>query len=262
MLGALCVMKPLGPGFERRPALTCLVLLANLFMGMHCAFLAGSCFLGRSSVVHKPSSSVCLLPRWSLTRRCGSCGEDKNAEGSGLDPKLLTARISKAKSAARLLKLIGQEVDSKVFDHIHLAAAFSRLAKLKHTPQLITAEAGSFVWARMVARLRSMLKEDELSARSATSVFWAHGKLHEKVEELQHAAPEIKSALSATAARIADNVEEMTLQELSISLWAAARLQDTVPEVQAAVPVIAIAIAHRARGHEQSRRVERSVGSC
>ena len=132
-----------------------------------------------------------------------------------------------------------------MFDHIHLAAALSQLAKLGQTRQLITAE-GSLVWARMAARLRSMLREDELSPGSAASVLRAHGKLHETVKALKHAAPEIPTALSATAARIADKVEEMTHQELSMSLWAAARLQDTVPEVSTAVPAIAASIPHNA----------------
>ena len=162
---ALPVMKPWESAFGRRPGRSFLVLWANL-MAMHIVFGGGSFCLGRYSAIHKASSAPGQPPRCSLVRRC----EEKHSQGSGLDPKLLTARISKAKSAARLLKLIGQEVDSKVFDHIHLAAAFSRLAKLGQTHQLMMTDVGNLAWARMVARLCSMLREDELSARSAASV--------------------------------------------------------------------------------------------
>ena len=51
------------------------------------------------------------------------------------DPRVLTAKISRAESAAALLDLVDKEVDDSL-NEFHLSAAFSRLAKFSQRRQL------------------------------------------------------------------------------------------------------------------------------
>ena len=66
--------------------------------------------------------------------------ERRRAEQSprslGPNPRVLTSKISKAESAASILKVVGEEVDHEVFNEFHLSAAFTRLARFSKRRQL------------------------------------------------------------------------------------------------------------------------------
>ena len=147
-------------------------LLAN-YGGHRQPFFLGLC---NSSPAYPPRPS--RIDRAVLEPRQGGPGLKRQ----GSDPRLLTFRISKAECAAEILELVAAELDNSNFNDFHLSAAFSRLAKFSQKRQLRRADLHSPVWPRLVAQLRTMIREDMLAPRMSANVFWAHGELYKKVE--------------------------------------------------------------------------------
>ena len=227
--------------------------------------------------------AVWSLPRPKITRKVRETrrgGQSSWSRGPG--PRLLTSKISKATSAAAILKIVGEEVDNEVFNDFHMSAAFTRLARFSKRRQLRPADVSSQTWLRLAARLRRMLKEDALTARGVSNVFWANGELYAKVAgcdsqllvelgkclldkvrvmnaqdlsnslwaaaTLQEVAVEALTSVPALAAHVPQKVGDMKPQEISNSLWAAAKLQASAPEVLSAVPALAAEIPHKVEG--------------
>ena len=194
----------------------------------------------------------------------------QKAQSPALHPRMLTSKISKAQSAAAILELVDTEVDGQIFNEYHMSAAFTRLSKFSRRRMLTAADACSSAWPRLMARLRSMLREDALSVRCFANVFWAFAELYGKVEacdailleelgghvqlkafamnaqdlancllvaaKLNDEVKEVLSCVQCIAERIHHKAKDMKPQELSNCLWAAATLKDVAPQVLAAVP--------------------------
>ena len=205
-----------------------------------------------------------------------------NLQRRGPNPRVLTSKISSAESAAKILELVGREVDGEVFNDFHMSAAFTRLAKLSRERKISQTDAGSPVWPRLVSRLRGMLQKNMLPPRGLANVFWASNELFNKVPgcneemvlELVTSVQENASAMNAqalsncmlVAAKLGDagqgvlscvksivehmpaNAKDLKPQELSNSLWAAAKLQDAAPEVRKCIPAISQRILDKVEG--------------
>ena len=222
-----------------------------------------------AAVTHGGRNFTSRLPLRVRERRRQA--PDRNSDG---EARRLTAQITKAGSASELLALLDKPVENaNLFNHFHMSAAWTTLARFKKRRQFRKADAVSPVWAKLAARLDKMLQDDLLPPRVAANVFYSVGELYEEIErrmmqvlpklcravrakargmnaqaifncmlaavKLQDASPEVLDAVPALAKRIPATAEDMKPQELSNSLWAAAKLQDAAPEVLDAVPAVA-----------------------
>ena len=183
----------------------------------------------------------------------------------GPNPRILTTKISEASSAKEVLGIVGEEVESPIFDDIHASAALTTLAKFKRRRQLSRDDAMSPVWAGIATRLGDLKRQKVLRARAAANVLWALAVLWEDIgvhmsqlllelaeyfqvhsagmnpqdlsnslwaaATLKDAAPQVLKAVPALAGQIPGQVGDMVPQALSNSLWAAASLKDAVPAV-------------------------------
>ena len=235
-------------------------------------------FVGFTGHLRQQGGSEMTTPSLCRTLQCRTAcrvrerrrsSPARSGEGAA---KRLTSSISKARSTAAILNLLGKEVDGDIFNEFHMSAAFSRLAKFSQRRKLSREDVASPVWLRLLSRLCTMLKESMLDARGVANVFWAAAHLQDaapqvltavppvaecilqevdamdsqalsniiwSVAKLQDAAPQVLIAVPAIAERIPRAVENMKPQELSNSLWSAANLQDAAPQVLTAVPAIA-----------------------
>ena len=155
------------------------------------------------------------------------------------DPRILTSKISGAKTAAELLALVAKNVDSRNFNEFHISVVFSRLARFKKFDKLGPDDRQiKLVWPRLITRLRSMMKRGVLDAQAVSNAVYAVAELHSDLghgKEMDGLLPELVKSLEAKSV-------EMKPQGLSNCLWAAARLRSEAPILQKAIPVLARSI--------------------
>jgi len=188
---------------------------------------------------------------------------------SDLSPKEVTHRISEAPSAVALFYILGQEMAKPTFDHIHLATAFTRLARnaksldarmlnspviedlmqreefLLQSGSADARHAANVLWAvatlrdrtpslkRLVPMLLEALdfKANDLSALEMTNTVWACGALRLKRDQLQNLIPVLVE-------RIVDRADELSMQGIANIIWATAVLRRDAPKLQEVLPVL------------------------
>ncbi|CAE7795942.1 unnamed protein product, partial [Symbiodinium necroappetens] len=170
------------------------------------------------------------------------------------EARRLTSEITKAGSTSELLSLLEKPAENaNLFNHFHMSASLTRLARFKRRGPFRQADVSSPVWAKLAARLLGMLRKDSLPTREAVNVLHAADELSEEMaKHVSQALPKLYEAIRAKASgmnaqhlsnsllvldavpalakRVPDKVEDMIPQALSNSLWAAAKLQDASPE--------------------------------
>lgn len=87
----------------------------------------------------------------------------------------LTIRIVEARTAGELLKIVDKYMEDKYFNEIHLAVAFTKLARVRVDEETLKSK----VVIRMVRMFKDLLKAESLGPRSFATVFWALGQLGE-----------------------------------------------------------------------------------
>ncbi|CAE8597770.1 unnamed protein product [Polarella glacialis] len=114
------------------------------------------------------------------------------------DPKKkLTRELSTATSAQAVLSVLQQEEISNL-NEFHIGAAFTRLARHKHT--FTFAVRKSPVLRKLTDGLqRIMDTEDGLTARACSNVFWAIASLQSETPELQELLPRLIENAKFTA---------------------------------------------------------------
>ena len=160
----------------------------------------------------------------------------RERRSSQSDPRILTSKIAKAKTAAELLALVAANVDTREFNAFHVSVTFSRLAKFNKVKKLGSDNTQrNLVWPRLVSRLRSMIKEGLLDARAVANAAYAVAELHGQMDrsrDMSELYPELAKAIAAKSS-------DMKPQGLSNCLWAAATLKSQVPGMLKVVPVLA-----------------------
>ncbi|CAE7289922.1 unnamed protein product [Symbiodinium sp. CCMP2592] len=229
-----------------------------------------------------PSCGATIPQRGRIPRRVRERRRQVPDRTSDGEARRLTAQISSTDSATELLALLEKPVENKnLFNHFHMSAAMTTLARFKKRRQLRPADASSSVWAQLAARLSEMLVQDALAPRGIANVFYAVGELYEQMGEhtsqvlpklceavqakaagmveqalsncllaaakLQGSAPEALKVVPTLTRYIQGKAVSMNSQDLGNCLWAAARLQDASPEVLDAVPALAKRIADKAQ---------------
>ncbi|CAE8670348.1 unnamed protein product, partial [Polarella glacialis] len=183
--------------------------------------------------------------------------------------KKLTRELSSATSAQALLSVLEQEEMSN-FNEIHIGAAFTRLAKNKHT--FTSAVRESPILRKLTARLLKMMDtENGLDARTCANVFWSIASLQSETPELQELLPRLienakftapdmaaqavsnivwacaRSRLSSSQLqnlfppileRLVDRADSLEPQHISNCIWASAKLKADVPEILEVIPVL------------------------
>ena len=152
------------------------------------------------------------------------------------DVKIITSKIKSAQSAGELLDYVDTVVDKPIFNYIHVAATYTKLAKLQKKANLGPKEVQSSVLVRLEDRLQGMLVRRQVEAQALSNIIWAFANLFSDV-------PAVLKIVPALAEQIPSKVGKMVPQELSHSLWAAAQLQNTTPEVLKTVPALAAEIS-------------------
>ena len=207
-----------------------LVLLPSLF-GNELFFVVG----GRQPFCRGMSSGFRSQQLGDPCLRTAVRREVRERRAGQEDPKILTSKMCKAKSAAELLAFAAKNVDSRDFNTYHVSAVFSKIAKFKKLNKLDPDDRQrKKVWPRLVSRLRSMLKQNSLNARTLANVVYAVAELYADISMAQDLADLIPGLLAAVEAKSAD----MTPQGLSNCLWAVAKLKSEVPAVLKLVPIL------------------------
>ena len=163
-----------------------------------------------------------------------------------------------------------------------MSATFTRVAFFRKSRRLPRRHFGHPLWQRLSAKLQALLKNDQISARTAANVLWAFVEVFPLVGQhfqgvvshlascvqskaadmkafdlsnsfwaianLQESAPGLLQAIPALAENIPRKTADFVPQALSNILWAAAKLQSKAPTALTVVPAIATAIPQRADG--------------
>ena len=150
-------------------------------------------------------------------------------------PKLLTSKITKAGTAAKLLGVLDDAVDSAIFNDFHASAACTKLARWNLGP----GDVKNPVLPRLIKCIQVLIQEGQVGPRALANVVWAFAKLSVAVPKVLEVVPVLVKAAASKA-------NGMKAQELANSLWAAAQLQDTCPEVAEMVPALVAQIPGKA----------------
>ncbi|CAE7942619.1 unnamed protein product, partial [Symbiodinium sp. KB8] len=151
---------------------------------------------------------------------------ESESDGDKRRARRLTAQITKAGSASKLLALLEKPlVDANLFNDFHMSAAWTTLARFKKRRQFRKADANNPVWAKLSARLHHMLSKDLLPSRQTANVFYSVGELYDEIERhMSQVLPKLCRAVAAKA-------NGMKAQEISNCMLTAAKLPDASPEV-------------------------------
>ena len=178
-----------------------------------------------------PCLALCLRPGFAQGRGGAAL---KAPKGRGLDPRILTSKIKKAQTAAKLWQVLDGAVDSRIFNEIHASAACGKLVRWRSRAGL-----QSPVSQRLVKRMQHLIEAGHFSSRGLANVFWACAKLFV-------AFPVVLTVVPSLVKAVCDQAEEMNVQEMVNSLWAAAQLKDVSQDVLQAVRCIVAQIPGKA----------------
>ncbi|CAE8607414.1 unnamed protein product [Polarella glacialis] len=184
------------------------------------------------------------------------------------DPlKKLTRELSSATSAQAVLSVLEQE-DMNKLSEVHIAAAFTRLAKYKRE----FAVRESPVLHKLTAKLQKMLDTGNyLGARQCANVFWSIASLQTAVPKLKELLPmlienakvtapdmntldvtnivvactktrlssnELTGLLQPILERLVDRADFLNPQQIANCIWASAKLKADAPEILEVMPVL------------------------
>ena len=97
--------------------------------------------------------------------------EKPPASGPEAAHRQFTKQLTDVSSAQQVLDILDGQLDGELLNHVHISAAFTRLAR--HKAGFDRAMQQSHVIKRLVVRVLDVLAIDELPARESANVLWA-----------------------------------------------------------------------------------------
>eukprot|EP00438_Fugacium_kawagutii_P021950 Skav208046 [mRNA] locus=scaffold1124:15189:16430:- [translate_table: standard] len=190
-------------------------------------------------------SQLCFVAGITWAQRDARATERFNWQGAAEgDARALsverTSRIKHAPSAKALIEVLDEILDGP-FDFYQASSSYHSLATWKRRRSLQSSDWDSPVIARLHARVRDMVLQDELGARELANVLWSIATLSD-----EFSLP--TQLLVALVKSLPDKAEGMKPQHLSNCLWACAKLEEVAPNVLQIVPAIAAQIPDKAKG--------------
>eukprot|EP00438_Fugacium_kawagutii_P021949 Skav208045 [mRNA] locus=scaffold1124:6622:8034:- [translate_table: standard] len=220
--------KPL-PCLVQLLCLTCLVACGALSQP---SFVQGTWWSGRRNVKRQVTER--------FGKRRGKLPnvpvEEDDARASSVER---TSRIKNAPSAKALIEVLDEILDGP-FDFYQASSSYHSLATWKRRRSLQRSDWDSPVIARLHARVRDMVLQDELGARELANVLWSIATLSDRFSIPTELFDALVKSLPVKA-------EGMKPQELSNCLWACAQLKEVVPDVLQIVPAIVAQIIRKAK---------------
>ena len=153
-----------------------------------------------------------------------------------MEPEMLTAGLKNARTPGKLLNILNQWVDSENFNDLHAAAAYDSLVKFGFRGWVSSSVANSRVLSKLDAGIAEMMKNNELSSRSSSTLLRAMAHLYDRL-------PALGALLPSLARFVAGRTDDMNTVDLSMSFWATAKLKEAEPEVLDLAPPLAQEIA-------------------
>ena len=195
--------------------------------------------------------------------------------------QMLTASIKKAQTAADLLGVLDEAVNSPYFNYFHVSAAYTSLVSFHRGRALLPSSAESPVLQKLHVQTETLITLKQINPQASANVLWAITALFEAIPgttqllpalinlfpetvpgmkaqelancvwasaQLKDVAPDVLKVVPALISQIPGKALDMKPQELSNSLWASAHLKDVAPDVLKFVPAIVAHIPGKADG--------------
>ncbi|CAK9048770.1 Uncharacterized protein SCF082_LOCUS27132, partial [Durusdinium trenchii] len=153
---------------------------------------------------------------------------------------ILTSRIKKAQTAADLLGVLDEAVNSPDFNYYHISTAYHTLAKF-HRKGLLQGLCESPVLHKLHTRVENLIKSNQINPQASANVLWAMAVLLEAI-------PSTTLLLPVLIEVFPEKAPGMDAQELSNCLWASAHMKDVTFDVLSIVQTIAAQIPGKAGG--------------
>ena len=131
--------------------------------------------------------------------------------------KIITSKIKDSETAAELLDYVDSVMDKLVFNYIHVAAAYTKLANFRKKGQLGLKEVDGSALVKLGHKLERMLRRKDVEAQGLSNILWAFANLFSDI-------PAVKEIVPLVAGQIPSKAGDMIPQALSNTLWAAAQL--------------------------------------
>ncbi|CAE8689216.1 unnamed protein product [Polarella glacialis] len=153
------------------------------------------------------------------------------------DPRRLTRDLSGATSALEVLSVLEVELENPIFNEVHVATAFHRLARFSSsfTPSMVASQE----FQGLQTRLIDMMERDYLGPHAVANILWAVANLQSQVPQLKELLPKLIENASYRAA-------SMTEQAVANTMWASASLSLDSTQLQAFLPQISERLVDRA----------------
>eukprot|EP00971_Amphidinium_carterae_P323245 6423919-Amphidinium_carterae.1 len=157
---------------------------------------------------------------------CGTGAMQPYGEGV-VSARLLTFKLTKAKSVKALMTLIAKYIDEPMWNEFHLGATYVSLVRLrskidvapqsKAVPRVLASKTQDLAFAKLV------------DARGCVNILWAIATLKETLPELTDSVPVLLASIQDTSSK---SHQSFTDQGLANIAWAAAILGLDKDEVE------------------------------
>mmetsp|Transcript_128221 Transcript_128221/g.409939 ORF Transcript_128221/g.409939 Transcript_128221/m.409939 type:complete len:454 (+) Transcript_128221:23-1384(+) len=169
---------------------------------------------------------------------CGSAASERRlpkvarhaATRHAISKQEMNKLISSAETAGAVLDTVGSFIDSRLFNEIHVATAFTKLAKVKATIGQPEREHASM--GKLVASLRSFLQSRSMKEQAVANVWWA-------IASMKHELPDLLSLMPHLVPTTEHVAKDMVPRDVSNVIWACATCTLDDQLLQTLLPTLA-----------------------
>lgn len=145
------------------------------------------------------------------------------------DERLITHRLTKATSAAEILRILKGALANPKFGPIGATAAITRLVKWKST--IMPSDKESPVIAALARKIYDIVSGGSINADCCAMMFWAVTRLHQRMNRLSGLLPLLIEIMPSKTA-------EMPAKQLTTVMWACATLRLRRDDLEVLMPAL------------------------